>query len=191
MCIKIKLNKSSKCRHCVGVLGSNPDSSPIVSQSLININERSTVMGSAGYDGKEQRDFISPFTFPSSPSHQCRNSLPQPFLDRLQNSKRRLRTSQWSNQAGGTQLKGLIPILQRTGTVFLIRQFPPRKSIFLDRQRYSALLFKLNETAFFFGDKYCCYIKLALNITVSSLISRIKTIGRVFSLVFIRYKDTH
>ena len=71
MCIKIKLNKSSKCRHCVGVMGSNPDSSPVVSQSLININERSTVMGSAGDDGKEERDFISPFTFPSSPSHQC------------------------------------------------------------------------------------------------------------------------
>ena len=95
--------------------------------------------------------------------------------------------SSWSH----TQLKGLIPILQRTGTVFLIRQFPPRKSIFLDRQRYSALLFKLNETAFFFGDKYCCYVKLALNITVSSLISHIKTIGRVFSRVFIRYKEAH
>ena len=52
-------------------MGSNPDSSPVVSQSLININERSAVKGSAGDDGKEERDFISPFTFPSSPSHQC------------------------------------------------------------------------------------------------------------------------
>ena len=66
MCIKIKLNKSSKCRHCVGVLGLNPDSFPVVSQSPININERS-----AGDDGKEERDFLSPFTFPSSPSYQC------------------------------------------------------------------------------------------------------------------------
>ena len=56
-------------------------------------------------------------------------------------------------------------------TVFLLRQFPPRKSIFLDRQRYSALLFKLNETAFFFGDKYCFYVNLPLNLTVSSWIS--------------------
>ena len=71
MSIKIKLNKSSKCRHCVEVLGSNPDSSPVVSQSPININERSVVKGSAGDDGKEERDFISPFTFPSSPSYQC------------------------------------------------------------------------------------------------------------------------
>ena len=71
MCIKIKLNKSSKCRHSVGVLGSNPDSSPVVSQSPININERSAVKGSAGDDGKEERYFISAFTFPSSPSHQC------------------------------------------------------------------------------------------------------------------------
>ena len=81
--------------------------------------------------------------------------------------------SSWSH----TQLRGLSPIFQRTGTVFLLQQFPHRKSIFLDRQRYSALLFKLNETAFFFGDKYCCYINLALNLTVSSCISRIKTIG--------------
>ena len=102
MCIKIKLNKSSKCRHCVGVLGSNPDSSPVVSQSPININERSVVKGSAGDDGKEERDFISPFTFPSSPSYQYRNSLPQPFLDRSQNNKRRLGTIQWSNKAGAT-----------------------------------------------------------------------------------------
>ena len=82
--------------------------------------------------------------------------------------------SSWSH----TQLRGLVPIFQRTGTVFLIRQFPPRKSIFLDRQRYSALLFKLNETAFFFRDKYCCYVNLPRNLTVSSWISRIKTIGR-------------
>ena len=27
--------------------------------------------------------FFSPSTFPSSPFHQCRNSLPRPFLDRL------------------------------------------------------------------------------------------------------------
>ena len=102
----------------------------------------------------------------------------------------------WGGVSGQIKLEAHIverlnPILQPTGTVFLIRQFPPRKSIFLDRQRYSALLFKLNETAFFFGDKYCCYVKLALNITVSSLIGRIKTIGRVFSRVFIRYKDIH
>ena len=61
MCVKIKLNKSSKCRHCVGVLGSNPDSSPVVSQSPININERSALKGSAGDDGKEERE--------TSPSH--------------------------------------------------------------------------------------------------------------------------
>ena len=52
-------------------MGSNPDSSLVVSQSPININERSAVKGSAGDDGKEERDFLSPFTFPSSPSHQC------------------------------------------------------------------------------------------------------------------------
>ena len=158
MCIKIKLNKSSKCRHYVGVLESNPDSSPIVSQ--YPINERSAVKGSAGDDGKEERDFIFPFTFPSS-----------------RNNKRQLRSvvkSSWSH----TQLRGLIPIFQRTGTVFLLGQFPPRKSIFLYLQRYSALLFKLNETAFFFGGKYCCCVNLALNLTVSCWISRIKTIGR-------------
>ena len=44
---------------------------PQFSQSPININERSVVKGSAGDDGKEERDFISAFTFPSSPSHQC------------------------------------------------------------------------------------------------------------------------
>ena len=44
---------------------------PQFSQSPININERSAVKGSAGVDGKEERDFISAFTFPSSPSHQC------------------------------------------------------------------------------------------------------------------------
>ena len=65
-------------------MGSNPDSFPVVSQSPININERSAVKGSAGDDGKEERDFISPFTFPSSTSHKCRNSLPQSLLDRSQ-----------------------------------------------------------------------------------------------------------
>ena len=44
---------------------------PQFSQSSININERSAVKGSAGDDGKEERYFISAFTFPSSPSHQC------------------------------------------------------------------------------------------------------------------------
>ena len=82
--------------------------------------------------------------------------------------------SSWSH----TQLRGLNSNFPTYGHGFLIRQFPPRKSIFLDLQRYSALLFKLNETAFFFGDKYCCYVHLALNLTVSSWISRIKTIGR-------------
>ena len=175
MCIKIKLNKSSKCRHSVGVLGSNPDSFSVVSQSAININERSVVKGSAGDDGKEERDFVSPFTFPSSTSHQCRNSLPQSLLDAHKTTgDESVVKSSWSH----TQLRGLVPIFQRTGTVFLIRQFPPRKSVFLDRQRYSALLFKLNETAFFFRDKYCCYVNLPRNLTVSSWISRIKTIGR-------------
>ena len=149
MCIKIKLNKSSKCRHCVGVLGSNPDSSSVVSQSPININERSAVKGSAGDDGKEERDFISPFTFPSSPSHQC-----------LMVSRNRSLTAykirdDWGRVSGQIKLEphpieGLNSNFPRTGTVFL---FPPRKFIFLDRQRYSALLFKLNETAFSFGHK--------------------------------------
>ena len=44
---------------------------PQFSQSPINITERSAVKGSAGDDGKEERYFISAFTFPSSPSHQC------------------------------------------------------------------------------------------------------------------------
>ena len=44
---------------------------PQFSQSPININERSAVKGSAGDDGKEERYFISAFTIPSSPSHQC------------------------------------------------------------------------------------------------------------------------
>ena len=42
----------------------------------------------------------------------------------------------------------------------------------------STEIFSLNETAFFFGDKYCCYVNLPRNLTVSSWISRIKTIGR-------------
>ena len=177
MCIKIKLDKSSKCSQSVGVLGSNPDSSSVVSQSPININKRSSVKGSAGDDGKEERDFLSPFTFPSSPSHQC-----------LIVSRNRSLTAykiirdDWGRVSGQIklephQLRSFISIFQRTGTVFLIQQFPHRKSIFLDRQRYSALLFKLNETPFFFGDKYCCYVNLALTLTVSSWISRIKTRG--------------
>ena len=52
-------------------MGSNPDSFPVVSQSPININERSAVKGSEGGDGKEERDFHPPFTCPSSPSYQC------------------------------------------------------------------------------------------------------------------------
>ena len=119
-------------------------------QSPININERSAVEGSAGDDGKEEKDFISPFTFPSSPSHHCRNSLPQPFLDRLQNNKRRLGTSQWSNQAGATPSCGAwFQFLNVRARIFCLRQFPPRKSIFLYLQRYSALLLKLKKTAFF------------------------------------------
>ena len=43
---------------------------PQFSQSAININKRSALKGSAGDDGKEERYFISAFTFPSSPSHQ-------------------------------------------------------------------------------------------------------------------------
>ena len=38
--------------------------------------------------------------------------------------------------------------------------------------------FQIKRNSFLFGDKYCCYVNLALNLTVSSLISRIKTIGR-------------
>ena len=153
------------------MLGSNPDSCLVVSQSPIDINERSAVKGSAGNDGKEERDFISSFTFPSSPSHQCRNSLPQPLLDRSQDD--------WGRVCGQIKLEPhpveeLNSNFPTYGHGFLIRQFPPRKSIFLDLQRYSALLFKLNETAFFFGDKYCCYVNLALNLTVSFWISRIK-----------------
>ena len=58
--------------------------SPVVPQTPININA-SEARGkkSAGDDGKEERDFLSPSTFPSSPFHQCRNSLPRPFFDRL------------------------------------------------------------------------------------------------------------
>ena len=44
---------------------------PQFSQSPININERSAVKGIAGDAGKEERDFLPPFTCPSSPSHQC------------------------------------------------------------------------------------------------------------------------
>ena len=178
MCIKIKLSKSSKCRHCVGVLGSNPESSPVVSQSPININERSAVKGSAGDDGKEERDFISPFTFPSSPSHQClmvsRNRSLTAYRIIRDVGNELVVKSSWSH----TQLRGLIPIFQRTGTVFLRydNSLPGNLSFWINR--YSALLFKLNETAFFFGDKYCCYVNLALNLTVSSWTSRIKTIGR-------------
>ena len=46
-------------------MGSNPDSFPVVSQSPININERSVVKGSAGDDGKEEET-----SFPLSPSHR-------------------------------------------------------------------------------------------------------------------------
>ena len=60
------MHKSSKCHHCVGVLGSNPDSSPVVSQSPININERRAVKGRTRNDGKEERETF----FPLSPSHR-------------------------------------------------------------------------------------------------------------------------
>ena len=135
-------------------------------------------------------------SFPLSPSHRpLRTSAVIVSRDSSLTAYKIVR-GDWGRVSG--QIKLEAHIVERLnsnfatyGHGFLIRQFPPRKSIFLDRQRYSALLFKLNETAFFFGDKYCCYVKLALNITVSSLISRIKTIGTVFSRVFIRYKDTH
>ena len=150
---------------------------PQFSQSPININERSAVKGSAGDDGKEERDFLSPFTFPSSPSYQC-----------LIVSRNRSLTAykivrdDWGRVSGQIKLEphpveGLNFNFPRTGTVFLLWQFPSPRFIFLDRQRYSALLFKLKETAFFFRGKYCCYVNLALNLIVSSWISRIKTIG--------------
>ena len=74
-------------------------------------------------------------------------------------------------------IEGLNSSFPTYGTVFWLQQFLHRKFIFLDRQRYSALPFKLNETAFSFGDKYCFYVNLPLNLTVPSWISRIKTIG--------------
>ena len=180
MCIKIKLDKSSKCSQSVGVLGSNPDSSSVVSQSPININKRSSVKGSAGDDGKEERDFLSPFTFPSSPSHQC-----------LIVSRNRSLTAykiirdDWGRVSGQIKLEPhpierLYFNFPTYGHGFFDTTIPSPK-IYLSgsiaRQRYSALLFKLNETPFFFGDKYCCYVNLALTLTVSSWISRIKTIG--------------
>ena len=141
------MHKSSKCRHCFGVLGSNPDSSLVVSQSPININERSVVKGSAGDDGKEERDFISPFTFPSSPSHQClmvsRNRSLTAYRIIRDVGDESVVKSSWSH----TQLRGLIPIFQPTGTVFLIRQFPSRKSIFLDLQIFSST-FQIKRNSF-------------------------------------------
>ena len=44
---------------------------PVLLLNQPSINKRSAVKASAGDDGKEERDFLSPFTFPSSPSHQC------------------------------------------------------------------------------------------------------------------------
>ena len=183
MCIKIKLNKSSKCRHCVGILGSNPDSSPVVSQSHINNNERSVVKGSAGMMGRRKET-----SFPLSPSHRpLRTSTVIVSRNRSLTAYKIIRDDcgRFSGQIKlePHPIEGLnsnFPTVraQEPITVSLLRQFVPRKSIFLDQQRYSALLLKLHETAFFFGDKYCCYVSLALNRTVSSLISRIKTIGR-------------
>ena len=46
-------------------MGSNPDSFPVVSQSPININERSAVKGSEGGDGRRKKT-----SFPLSPSHR-------------------------------------------------------------------------------------------------------------------------
>ena len=150
---------------------------PQFSQSPININERSAVKGSAGDDGKEERYFISAFTFPSSPSHQCLIVSRNRSL-----TAHKIIRDDWGRVSGQIKLEpqpieGLNSNFPTYGHGFWIRQFPPRKSIFLYLQRYSALLFKLNETAFFFGEKYCCYVNLALNLTVSSWL-RIKTIGR-------------
>ena len=96
-------------------MGSNPDSFPVVSQSPININERR-----AGDDGKEERDFLSPFTFPSSPSYQC-----------LIVSRNRSLTAykiirdDWGRVSGQIklephQVEGLNFNFPRTGTVFLL-----------------------------------------------------------------------
>ena len=176
MCIKIKLNKSSKCRHSVGILGSNPDSFSVVSRSAININERSVVKGSAGDDGKEERDFISPFTFPSSTSHQCRNSLPQSLLsDRSQDD--------WGRVSGQIKLEphpieGLSSNFPTYGHGFFDTTIPSPEIYLSGSTEIFSSTFKLNETAFFFQDKYCCFVNLPRNLTVSSWISRIKTIGR-------------
>ena len=121
-------------------------------------------------------------SFPLSPSHRpLRTSAVIVSRNRSLTAYKIIRDD-WGRVSGQIKLEphpveGLNFNFPRTGTVFLLWQFASPRFIFLDRQRYSALLFKLKETAFFFRGKYCCYVNLALNLIVSSWISRIKTIG--------------
>ena len=160
MCIKIKLNKSSKCRHCVGVLGLNPDSFPVVSQSPININERR-----AGDDGKEERDFLSPFTFPSSPSHQC-----------LMVSRNRSLTAykirdDWGRVSGQIKLEPHpVEVLNSNFSTYGHRFFDttiPSQEIYLSvSTEIFSSAFEIKKNSF--PSSEVSYVNLALNLTVSS-----------------------
>ena len=113
-------------------------------------------------------------SFPLSPSHRPLHTSAVIVSRNRSLTAYKIVRDDWGRVSG--QIKLEAHIVERLnsnfatyGHGFLIRQFPPRKSIFLDRQRYSALPFKLNETAFPFGDKYCFYVNLPLNLTVHSL----------------------
>ena len=125
-------------------IGSNPDSSPDVSQYPININERSVVKGSAGDDGKEGRRKETSFSPP--PSHRpLRTSAV--IVSRDHNLTESVVKSSWSRTQICLFTEGLNSNFP-TGMVFLTRKFPPREFTVLDLLRYSALPFKLNRTAF-------------------------------------------
>ena len=175
MSIKIKLNKSSKCRHSGGVLGSNPNSSLVVSQSPININERSAVKGSAGDAGKEERDVISPFTFPSSPSHQClmvfRNRSLTAYKIR----------DDWGRVSGQIKLEpqlveGLNSNFSTYGHRFFDTTIPSQEIYLSVSTEIFSSTFEIKKKQL--SSSEVSYVNLALNLTVSSWISRIKTIGR-------------
>ena len=118
-------------------------------------------------------------SFPLSPSHRpLRTSAVIVSRNRSLTASKILRDD-WGRVSGQIKLEphpieGLNSNFPTYGHGFFVTTIPSPE-IYLSG---STEIFSLNETAFFFGDKYCCYVNLPRNLTVSSWISRSKTIGR-------------
>ena len=118
-------------------------------------------------------------SFPLSPSHRpLRTSAVIVSRNRSLTAYKIIRDD-WGRVSGQIKLEphpteGLNYNFPTYGHGFFVTTIPSPE-IYLSG---STEIFSLNETAFFFGDKYCCYVNFPRNLTVSSWISRIKTIGR-------------